>query len=32
MKKIIAINASPRTAWNTSQLIREAAKGADPWK
>lgn len=29
MKKIIAINASPRTAWNTSQLIREAAKGAE---
>lgn len=29
MKKIIAINASPRTAWNTGTLIREAAKGAE---
>ena len=28
MKKIIAINASPRTTWNTSSLVREAAKGA----
>lgn len=29
MKKIIAINASPRNAWNTGTLIREAAKGAE---
>jgi len=29
MKKIIAINASPRTGWNTSALVREAAKGAE---
>lgn len=28
MKKIIAINASPRTEWNTGTLIREAAEGA----
>jgi len=29
MKKIVAINASPRTTWNTSSLVREAAKGAE---
>lgn len=29
MKKIIAINASPRTSWNIGTLIREAAKGAE---
>lgn len=29
MKKIIAINASPRKEWNTGTLIREAAKGAE---
>lgn len=29
MKKIIAINASPRTSWNTGTLIREAVKGAE---
>jgi multimeric flavodoxin WrbA len=29
MKKIIAINASPRTGWNTDLLVREAAKGAE---
>ena len=28
MKKIIAVNASPRTGWNTSLLVNEAAKGA----
>jgi len=28
MKKIIAINASPRTTWNTATLVREAAQGA----
>lgn len=28
MKTIVAINASPRTAWNTGRLVREAAKGA----
>lgn len=29
MKKIVAINASPRTSWNTGSLVREAAKGAE---
>lgn len=29
MKKIVAINASPRTSWNTASLVREAAKGAE---
>ena len=29
MKQIVAINASPRTGWNTDTLIREAAKGAE---
>ena len=29
MKKIIAINCSPRTVWNTAALVREAAKGAE---
>lgn len=29
MKKIIAINASPRKMWNTDTLVREAAKGAE---
>ena len=29
MKRIIAINASPRATWNTSSLVREAAKGAE---
>lgn len=29
MKKLVAINCSPRTAWNTSTLVREAAKGAE---
>ena len=28
MKKIVAINCSPRTTWNTAALVREAAKGA----
>ena len=28
MKKIVAINASPRKDWNTGSLVREAAKGA----
>jgi len=28
MKKIIAVNASPRSGWNTDILIREAAAGA----
>ena len=28
MKKIIAINASPRQNWNTDLMVREAAKGA----
>ncbi len=29
MKKIVAINASPRSGWNTDTLVREAAKGAE---
>ena len=29
MKKIVAVNASPRTTWNTAQLVREAARGAE---
>ena len=29
MKKIIAINCSPRPMWNTATLVREAAKGAE---
>lgn len=29
MKKIVAINASPRVSWNTGTLVREAAKGAE---
>ena len=29
MKKIIAVNASPRSGWNTGMLVREAAKGAE---
>ncbi len=29
MKKIVSINCSPRTAWNTATLVREAAKGAE---
>lgn len=29
MKHIVAINASPRTVWNTAQLVREAARGAE---
>lgn len=28
MKKIVAINASPRAKWNTAQLVRAAAEGA----
>ena len=28
MKKIVAINCSPRSAWNTGTLVREAAGGA----
>ena len=28
MKRIVAINASPRTNWNTASLVREAVKGA----
>ncbi len=28
MKKVIAVNASPRTTWNTAQLVRAAAEGA----
>ena len=27
MKKIVAINASPRTNWNTAQIVKEAVKG-----
>lgn len=29
MKKIVVINCSPRSAWNTATLVREAAKGAE---
>ncbi len=29
VKKVIAINTSPRTVWNTATLVREAAKGAE---
>jgi len=28
MKKIVAVNASPRVGWNTSTLVQEAAEGA----
>jgi putative NADPH-quinone reductase len=28
MKQIVAINASPRSGWNTSQLVEAAAEGA----
>jgi len=28
MKKIVAINASPRPGWNTGTLVRDAAQGA----
>ncbi|MBR2671415.1 MAG: flavodoxin family protein [Oscillospiraceae bacterium] len=28
VKKIVAVNASPRTGWNTDRLVREAEKGA----
>ena len=29
MKKIVAIDCSPRSAWNTATLVREAARGAE---
>lgn len=29
MKKIVAINTSPRAEWNTGILVKEAAKGAE---
>lgn len=29
MKKIVVINGSPRTGWNTGTLVREAARGAE---
>jgi len=29
MKNIVAINASPRSEWNTGTLVREAARGAE---
>lgn len=32
MKKIIAINGSPRDKWNTAQLVREAAKAYEMGK
>ena len=28
MTRIVAINASPRTAWNTATLVRDASRGA----
>ena len=29
MKKIVAVNAGPRTGWNTDTLIKEAIRGAE---
>ena len=29
MKKIVVLNGSPRSTWNTGTLVREAAKGAE---
>ena len=29
MKKLVAINTSPRAKWNTAQLVRAAAQGAE---
>ena len=29
MKRIVAVNCSPRSTWNTATLVREAAKGAE---
>jgi multimeric flavodoxin WrbA len=29
MKKIVAVNCSPRASWNTAALVREAARGAE---
>jgi len=29
MKKIVAVNCSPRATWNTATLVREAARGAE---
>jgi len=29
MKKIVAVNGSPRTGWNTDLLVTEAARGAE---
>lgn len=29
MKKMIAINAGPRKGWNTDQVIKAAARGAE---
>lgn len=29
MKRIVAINASPRVGWNTDILVREAVRGAE---
>ena len=29
MKKIVAVNASPRKGWNTDMIVMEAAKGAE---
>ena len=28
LKKIVAINCSPRTVWNTATLVKDAAEGA----
>ena len=27
--KVVVLNASPRKNWNTAQLLKEAAKGAE---
>ncbi len=29
MKKVVAVNASPRVKFNTGSLVREAARGAE---
>ena len=29
MKYVVAINASPRTGWNTAMLVKKAAEGAE---
>ena len=31
-RRVVAINASPRTSWNTAELVNEAARGASSQK